>query len=114
MAMPYEERFALPQPWREVFDAAQRCCDRMASAVMVSADHSTGRVVVVIRSRATVGGAVLLVDVGARPEGGSVLRIGAMSAFTYDFRVLLRFHVSRYRKALREELTTTREAASTP
>ena len=113
--MPYEERFLLRRPWGEVFDAAQRCCNRMVSAVMVSADRSTGRVVVVIRSRLSLGGGVLLVDIGVAPEGGSVLRIGAMSAFTYDLRLALRFHVSRYRKALREELASAfRETASTP
>ena len=105
----------LPQSWDEVFGAAQRCCNRMASAVMVSADQTTGRVVVVIRSRGSFLGGILLVDIGVAPEGGSILRIAAMSTFTFDLRLVLRFHVSRYRKALREELEgRVRETASPP
>lgn len=105
--MPYEERFTVPQPWDVVFAAVQACCDRMSGAVPVSADEATGRVVVVIRTRTlNVGGAVLIVDVGVAPEGGSMVRTGAMSAFVYDVRLALRFHASRYRKALLDELAS--------
>lgn len=105
--MPYEERFTLSQPWDVVFAALQACCDRMSTAVLVSADEAKGRVVVVIRTRAlNVGGAVLIVDVGVAPDGGSRVRIGAMSAFAYDVRLALRFHASRYRRSLLVELAS--------
>lgn len=111
---PYEERVELAHPYAAVFEGAQRCCDRLRSAVMLSADASTGRVVVAMRSTAWAWGATLVVDVGSAEAHRSKVRVWATSAFVVDFRPLLRFHVRRYLKALTEYLRTNDTSVRQP
>ena len=108
--MPYEETLLFPHPWDVVFDAAEGCCDGK-KWILLSSDRSTGRLVVHARTTLTLVGASLVVDVGVA-DGGSVVRVGAVSAAVVDWKPVLRHSVRNYLQALDDFITKPREVSS--